>query len=403
MTADDTGPRPMSDAMRRVRTLSVQGGHDYGGEGIWPVVPPIVTSSAYATHDPALMRDRQRRGEPTYNRDHFPNAERLERLVADLEGAEAGYATASGMAAISLVALALLSQGDHLVLGAGGYSDTEAFLAHELARFGIGCTLVELCDASALRAAIRPETRLLYAETISNPGIAVADIPMLASIAREHAIPLVIDNTVPSPALCQPIAHGADIVVHSVTKFLGGHHDLSAGVIVGEERWIGPIRRMGYLLGAVPGAHDASLALRGIRTLAPRMAWISTSAQQVARYLQGRPEITSVRYPGLLDGNAEELAARLMPDGYGGLMVIEFAGDRASDVAAAFVRSLKRIPYVTSLGGELTTVCYPPRLLSEHERERADGDRSLRLSIGLEDPDALIADFEQAFAAIDHN
>jgi cystathionine gamma-synthase len=400
MTPDDDGQGPMSDAMRRLRTLSVQGGHEHGGEGIWPVVPPIVTSSAYATHDPALMRERQRRGEPTYNRDHFPNAERLERLVADLEGAESGYATSSGMAAISLVALALLSQGDHVVLGAGGYSDTEALLAREVQRFGINCTLVDLCDADAVRAAIRPKTRMLYAETISNPGIAVADIPMLADVAHERDIPLVIDNTVPSPALCQPIAHGADIVVHSVTKFLGGHHDLSAGVIVGEERWIGPVRRVGYLLGAVPGAHDAALALRGIRTLVPRMAWISHGAQRIAEYLCGRPEVASVRYPGLLHGTEQVLAALLMPDGYGGLMVVELAGNEASDVAAAFVRSLKRIPYVTSLGGELTTVCYPPRLLSVREREEVDGDRALRFSIGLEDPDDLIDDMEQAFAAI---
>lgn len=399
MMPSDSDPRATSRAMRRARTVSVR---HAGGEGAaWPVTAPIVTSTAWATHDPDEIRRHRERGEPTYNRDHFPNVQQLERLVADLEGAEAGYATASGMAAISLVALALLSQGDHLVLGAGGYSDTEEFLVHELARYGITCSVVDVRDRAAVRGAIQSNTRMIFAETVSNPGIVVADIPMLAAIAHERDLPLVIDNTLPTPVLCQPIAHGADLVVHSVTKFLGGHHDLSAGVIVGGERWMGHLRRVGYLLGAVPGAHDAALAVRGIRTIVPRMDWISRSASMIAEFLDERPEIATVRYPGGTNDDDAELAARLMPDGYGGVMVVELAGPDAEARAAAFVRALRSILYVSSLGGDLTTVCYPPRLRVGDEREGGGSGNALRFSIGLEDSDDLIADLQQALDSLD--
>jgi len=389
---DDQGT--MSDALRRARTRSVR--HDDGEGAAWPVVQPIVTSTAYATRSPDQMRHRQQRGEPTYNRDHFPNALQLERLVADLECAEHGYATASGMAAISLVALTLLSHGDHLVLGSGGYSDTEEFLAHELVRFGITASLVDVRDLDAVRAAIRPETGMIFAETISNPGIVLADIAALAGIARERSIPLVIDNTLPTPVLCRPIEHGADIVVHSATKFLGGHHDLSAGVVVCSEAYMRRIRRVGYLLGAVPGAHDAALAVRGIRTLVPRMTWISETARKVATFLAGRPEIAAVRYPGAGDDQQAELAARLLPDGQGGIMVVELAGPDGDARAAALIERLRLIPYVSSLGGEITTVCYPPRLLAGDDPDEGGRGNALRFSIGLEDPEDLIHDLGQA-------
>lgn len=396
MSDDASG---ISEAMRRARTRSVQGGH-YNGDRAWPVTPPIVTSTAYASHDPDEMLGRMRQGEPTYNRDHFPNARQLEALVAGLEGAEAGYATSSGMAAIALVALAMLSQGDHIVLGAGGYSDTEELITRELPRFGIACSVVDVGDLDAVRDTIRPGTSMIFAETIANPAITVADIPALAAIARERGIPLVIDNTLPTPALCRPMEHGADLVVHSVTKYLGGHHDLSAGVVVGSERRMERIRQVGYLLGGVPGAHDAALAVRGIRTLVPRIVWISETARRLTAYLCDRPEVASVRYPGLEGRGDADLAARLLPDGAGGVFVVELGGDDPVGTAASLVRNLRLIPYVASLGGEITTVCYPPRILTDEERAARRGEPSLRFSVGLEDPADLIADLEQAFAAI---
>lgn len=395
MTDDVPGTRH-DDALRRVRTASARGAHG-DREGIWPVTPPIVTGTAYASHDADAMQARIRAGEPTYNRDHFPNVEQLEALVAALEGAEAGYATASGMAAISLVALTLLDAGGHIVLGAGGYSDTEELFARELPRFGIACTVVDLADLDAVRAAIRPETGMLFAETIANPAITVADIPALAALARPRGIPLVVDNTLPTPALCRPLEHGADLVVHSVTKYLGGHHDLSAGVVVGDSERLGRIRALGYLLGAVPGAHDAALAVRGIRTLVPRMTMIDATARRLVAWLRERPEVAAVRYP---DCEADGVAARLLPDGAGGVFVVELAGASAAGMAASLVRKLRMIPYAASLGGEITTVCYPPRLLTAAERAARTGDTELRFSVGLEHPDDLIADLEHAFSAL---
>lgn len=388
------------ETTRRVRTRSVQGGHQRGDGDVWPLVQPIVASTVYASHDPFMVASRVAAGEPTYNRDQFPNPRLLSDLVAELEGADRGYATASGMAAITAVAMALLSQGDHLVLAAGGYSDTEELLTRELPRFGIASTVVDPNDLDAVRAAMRPETRILLAETIANPAITVADIPALADIAHASDAVLAIDNTFATPLLCQPLALGADLVIHSATKFLGGHHDLSAGVVVGPDRLVSEIARVGYLLGAVPGATDAWLAVRGIRTLAPRMEWISRSAREVAGWLAARPEIASVRYPGVTDGEDHALVGRMLPRGAGGVMVIELAGPDASARAANFVRGLEMIVYAPSLGGEVTTLCYPPSIQTREEQASRDRGGALRVSIGLEDPADIIADFDRAFATL---
>ncbi|MDQ4044353.1 MAG: aminotransferase class I/II-fold pyridoxal phosphate-dependent enzyme [Chloroflexota bacterium] len=388
------------DSEPSLRTRAARTGHQDGDGDVWPVVHPIVTSTALAGRDPDAIHRRIGRDEPTYHRAHFPNAVRLEEAVAELEGAEAGYATSSGMAAVTTVVLALLGQGDHLIVGTGGYSDSEELLTRELVRFGIDGSVVPLDDLDAVRDAIRPRTRLIFAETIANPSMMVPDLEQLARIARGRDIRLVVDNTVPTPMLCRPLEHGADLVIHSVTKFIGGHHDLSAGMVVGSRDLIDRLARVGYLLGAVPGAHDAALALRGIHTLAPRMAWISESADCIARYLAEQPEVACVRYPGLATGVEGERVRRMLPNGCSGLMVIEFNGTATQAPAAAFVRSLKLIPYVTSLGGEITTVCYPPRILADGDPETARVGTRLRLSVGLEDPEDLIADLKGAFEAM---
>jgi cystathionine gamma-synthase len=189
------------------------------------------------------------------------------------------------------------------------------------------------------------------------------------------------------------------LVVHSVTKFLGGHHDLSAGVVVGNRRWMERIQQFGYLLGATLGANDAAMAVRGIRTLAPRMAWISESAMEVAAWLDTRPEVARVRYPGLACGQPGNLAKRMLPDGFGGVVVAEFASDERASRVADFVRELKMVPYAPSLGGEITTVCYPPRLRHHLDANSHEPELRLRFSIGLEHPADLIDDLDQAFAA----
>jgi cystathionine beta-lyase/cystathionine gamma-synthase len=194
---------------------------------------------------------------------------------------------------------------------------------------------------------------------------------------------------------CRPLEHGADLVVHSATKFLGGHHDLTAGVVVGGQDLVQRIRNTGYLIGTVPGAMDAWLALRGIRTLAPRMAWINETAGEIAGFLEDHLAISMVRYPGLATGKDAAVADRILPDGAGGMLAFQVAG--GDGVAEAFLRRLRLVAYVPSLGGVTTTICFPPRTL-DGQREPRQSDGWLRLSVGLESPADVIADIAQALA-----
>jgi cystathionine beta-lyase/cystathionine gamma-synthase len=362
-------------------------------------VTPIYQSSAYAVTDAAESTARHQADLPNYARDRFPNVRALEAAVADLEGAEAGCAAASGMAAISLVFLSLLASGDHVVLGSGGYCDTGDFLDGVLRRFGVEMTLTDASDPAAVERAITPATQVLFVETIANPSMRVPDLDALSTISRRHNITLVVDNTFATPIFCRPLAHGADLVLHSATKFLGGHHDLTAGVVVGSTQQIERVRRTGYLIGAQPGALDAWLALRGIHTLAARMTWIAQTADAVAHALVAHPAVREVRYPALAreaTGSDASVVARMLPDGAGGMLMFQVASDA---VAEALVRRLRLIAYVPSLGGVGTTICFPPRPLAD-QRAAHRGDGWLRLSVGLEAPVDVIADLTRALDTV---
>lgn len=374
-----------------MRTQTIHAGEDRS-EPVRPLSQPIYQASVYAVDDFQMIADRFLADppQPNYSRDHFPNAVSLERAVAELEGADDGYAVSSGMAAISLVLLALLSADDHIVIAEGSYCDTETLLRKVLGRFKVHYTSVNLDDIDALEAAITPRTQLVFAETIANPSMKVVDIDKIADVAHRHGALLVVDNTFATPVLCRPIEHGADLVVHSATKFLGGHHDLSAGVIVGAKGPLQTIRENGYLLGSLVGAMDAWLALRGIRTLAPRMSWISETAMQVAQALCDHPLIADVSFPGLVDGEQREIALRMLPNGFGGM--IRFQLREGREAAEHVLHALRMIPYAPSLGGTTTTICHPP---STSPCGASDG--CLRLSIGLESVDDVLADLLQAF------
>ncbi|MDQ3043525.1 MAG: aminotransferase class V-fold PLP-dependent enzyme [Chloroflexota bacterium] len=379
---------------RSFRTRAAHAGEE-SGQTTRPMVAPIFQSSVYAFSDPSHV-DACRLADPpqpVYSRDGLPNAVALERAVAELEGAAAAHATASGMAAIALVFLSHLSAGDHALVAADGYCDTEALLTQELSRFGVDTTVVAVDDHAALRDAFTPRTRLLFVETISNPGMRLADLPSLARIAQRRRALLCVDNTFATPALCRPLEHGADLVVHSATKFLGGHHDLTAGIVAGSTALIEPIRRVGYLFGPTLGAMDAWLTVRGIKTLAPRMAWISASAAHLTQLLAGHPRVSAVRYAGY---DQAALAHQLLPHGAGGMIALDVAG--GAEAAHKVVRALRLIPYAPSLGGISTTVSYPPArpcITSE-----PTNSATLRLSIGLEDPIDLFEDLAQALEAL---
>lgn len=379
------------------RTRAVHVGENRDG-GSRPLVTPIYQSTAYAFDEAVFSSTRSDLGEPNYSRDRFPNVRELEQAVADLEGADAGCAASSGMAAISLLCLTFLSAGDHVVLAEGSYCDTVELLNDIFGKFGVKVSIVDVSDSNMVERAIRPQTRFLLAETIANPSMTVPDLDALAEVAHRHDVLFCVDNTFATPIFCRPVEHGADLVVHSATKFLGGHHDLTAGMVVGSPTLIDQVQRTGYLVGTLPGAMDAWLALRGIRTLAPRMTWIARTAEVVARALGDQPTVKQVRYPGSTFGQDAEVIRRMLPDGASGMLAIQLAG---GDVATEkFIASLDLIPYVPSLGGVTTSVCYPPRSLEAREQER-QADGWLRFSIGLESPEDVIADITQALAAVE--
>ena len=366
---------------------------------MWPLSEPIFQGTVYGFHDPALAEARHGAdpSEPNYARDGLPNVRSLERAVAQLEGAEEGVAAASGMGAVALVFLAHLAAGDEVVVSADCYCDTATLLREEFVRFGVGAAFVDTCDPGTLRASLTDRTRLVYVETVSNPAMKLCDLARVAEIAPEAGAVLVVDNTFATPALCRPLEHGADLVVHSATKFIGGHHDLTACVVVGRRTLLERVRRCAYLYGPTLRSMDAWLALRGIKTLAPRMAWISETAAAVAAFLAAHPAVAAVRYPGLPDHPHAAPARRLLPDGAGGMLAFDLVGGPSA--ADTLIRRLRTIAFAPSLGGMGTTVSYPPVA-------RPDGDRTgepsaaVRMSVGLEAATDLIADLRQALDAV---
>ena len=396
-TSGESSPLSPPPPARSFRSRAAHAGEDETSP-VRPMSMPIHQSSVYAFANSELADSAYAAGESLYARDGMPNTRVLERAVADFEGAADAHAVSSGMAAISLSLFALLSSGDHVVAPAYCYCDTHTLLTDHFSRFGVQSTFIELDDVRALRSAITPNTKLIFTETISNPGMELADIPAIADAAHRAGARLLVDNTFATPALCRPLEHGADLVVHSAGKILSGHHDVTAGVVAGSASLIATIKRAGYLVGSLLDPMNAWLALRGMKTLALRMTWSSQSASTVANFLKTHPAVSSVRYPGRPSPESAALTERLLPDGAGGLLAFDLKAGSAA--AAGVIRDLKTIPYVPSLGGTTTIVSYPP--LAPVYRDdgsieaRAYESKTIRLSIGLEDPDELIADLRQA-------
>ncbi|OGO05878.1 MAG: cystathionine gamma-synthase [Chloroflexi bacterium RBG_13_56_8] len=370
-----------------------------------PVTMPIVQTSTYQFENTAALiehMERKERGLPPvrgeYGRYGNPTQEVVENKLAILEGGESALVLSSGMAALTCTMLTLLSTGDHFILTEDCYRKTRQFSLEVMGRMGIECTLVPLNDYEALEAAITPHTRLLIAESPTNPYLRVGDLPRIVEIARRHNITTLIDPTFGTPYNIRPLEYGVDLVMHSLTKYLGGHNDLLAGVVIGKAEQIHAIRELNNMLGAVAEPQTMYLALRGLKTLALRMQRHNENGQRVAEFLEEHPAVRRVWYPGLPSHPDHEIAKRLMR-GFGGVVSFEVKSDLEG--TARFIDALE-IPYMgPSLGGVESLVEQPALMshftLDEAERE-ALGIRGelVRYALGVEDAEDLIADLAQA-------
>jgi cystathionine beta-lyase/cystathionine gamma-synthase len=373
---------------------AVHAGRELGARS--PLAPDISPAAVHVFTD-LDDYDAVARGEKPghyYGRNSNANRDMLERAVAELEGAEAGVAMASGMAALHGAILALAPRPTTIVATRELYGGTAALLRQDLEPAGYEVHFVDLGDLDVVRRAMLG-AGLLIAETITNPLCHVPDLEAIGAMAREKGVPFVVDNTFATPLLCRPIELGATLVMHSATKYLGGHSDLVAGVIVGDAATIGPARARAVRTGTTLSPFDAWLALRGLRTLDVRMKRHSENSLALALALRGTRGVARVHHP-LLDGPND-----LLPRGSGGMMAFDLAGGRP-----AVQRMIKRFSLVTfaaSLGGVETTISYPEitshRAMSAEERaELGVGPGTVRVSVGLEDPEDIVADFAQAVA-----
>lgn len=334
-----------------------------------------------------------------YSRDAHPNGWSLEQSVARLEGGESAFAAASGMAAIFAVLFAHLGSGDHCVATNQLYGRTYTLLSQDLPARGVQCTFVDSSDLAAVEAALRPNTKVIFVEAISNPVMQVADVPALARMARSRGALLVVDNTFATPYVLRPLEHGAHLSVTSATKFLNGHSDVTAGVAAGEKAAIEPARRVTIVGGGVIDPFAAWLTVRGMKTLALRLERQCANALSLARYLARHPRVEAVNYPGL-PGHPQFALAQSLLQGRSGAM-LSFAVGGGIPAADRFIRGLKLAQLVPSLGDVSTTVSHPAttshRGFSPEQRAALGiPDGLIRISVGIEAVEAIIADVENA-------
>ena len=337
-----------------------------------------------------------------YSRISNPTLDLLERRVADLEGAEAGLALASGMGAVTAVLWTLLSPGDEVIVDQTLYGCTFAFLHHGLRKFGITVTHVDLTVPENLVEAMSDRTRVVYFETPANPNMRLVDIAAVAKIAHAGGAQVVVDNTYATPYLTRPVTLGADFVLHSATKYLGGHGDLVAGVLVGRAEAIAEVRMVGMkdMTGAVMAPFNAMLILRGLKTLALRMDRHCASAARVAAWLESHPAVAKVHYPGLASFGQHALARRQMAQP-GAMIAFELSGGIAA--GRQMMNGLRMIARAVSLGDAETLIQHPASMTHstytpEERAAHGIGDGLIRLSVGLEDADDILNDLDNALA-----
>ncbi len=338
-----------------------------------------------------------------YSRISNPTTDLLEQRMASLEGAEAAVAMASGMGAITSVLWSFLQAGDELITDKTLYGCTFSFFQHGLSRFGVTVTHVDLTNPLALETAISDKTKIVYFETPANPNMRLVDIEAVSAIAKRHGAKTIVDNTYATPVQTRPLAHGADIVVHSATKYLGGHGDLIAGIAVGSNEDMAEVRMVGVkdMTGSVLAPFNAMLVLRGLKTLALRVERHAKSAQEVAEMLSAHSQVAAVFYPGLESFPQHDLAKRQM-NGFGGMIAFELTGGYAAGID--MMNRLQLIRRAVSLGDAETLIQHPASMThstySREEREAHGISEGLvRISVGLEDVSDVMADLHQALGS----
>jgi cystathionine beta-lyase/cystathionine gamma-synthase len=358
------------------------------------VVPPIYQTSTYAQEQVGVHKGYE------YSRTDNPTRTALHEVMASLEGGAWALAYASGLAATQNLMFYLLRPGDHILLSDDAYGGTYRLAAKVVANYGIENTLVDMTDLDAVRRAIRPETKLVWVETPTNPYLKIVDIAAIAAMLQDHPARLVVDNTFASPYLQQPLALGADLVLHSTTKYLSGHADVVGGVIVGDDREVYQTLKFHQnAAGAVPGPFDCWLTLRGIKTLGVRMDRHSANARAVADFLRGHEAVERVYYPGLPDHPGHELARRQMRDFSG---MVSFTTRGGFEAAVEIVARTKVFILAESLGGVESLIEHPGQMTHASVAGTGAEVRAdlVRLSVGIEHADDLMADLRQALDAV---
>ena len=364
------------------------------------VVTPIYETSVFAFDSTQKLIDAvtERSNRDVYTRWSNPTITAVEKKTADLEDAEDGVVFSSGMAAITTCIMGLVSSGDHIVSIRDLYGGTVGLFADLMTRFGVETTFVEATDLNDMKSAIRPNTKVIYLETPTNPTLKLVDLTEAAELGRKNSAKILVDNTFASPYNQQPLRLGCDMSIHSATKYLAGHNDVTAGVVVGARQLMEPIKKLRRIMGGTLDPHAAWLLLRGMKTLALRMDKHNYNAQKVSEYLQKHPRIERVYYPGLSTHPQHSLAAKQM-SGYGGVLSFELKGTLSD--AVKFVDNLKLALLGPSLGGTESLVSQPSTashyFMKPEDRQKAGiSDSLIRLSVGIEEADDIISDLSQA-------
>lgn len=381
------------DRSQRFETRAIHAGQD-PDPTTGAVITPIYQTSTYAQEEVGKHKGYD------YSRSDNPTRSALQTALASLEDANWALGYASGLAGSQNIWY-LLAPGDHMIMSDDAYGGTYRLVSKVLARYGLEYTMVDLTDLDAVRAAVQPNTKMIWAETPTNPYLKIVDIAGIAEIAKTAGAKLVIDNTFASPYLQKPLSLGADLVLHSTTKYLGGHSDVVGGAVIGNDPEIYDILKFHQnAAGAVPAPFDSWLVLRGIKTLSVRMREHNRNAMRIAEMLADHPSVEQVYYPGLETHPGHEVAKRQMLNGFGGMVSFTTAG--GYDAARKFVQTTKVFTLAESLGGIESLIEHPGEMT--HASMAGSGhevaDNLIRLSVGIEHIDDLVKDIEQALVAI---